>query len=221
MVSLNTSRGDGHEIIIYLNYGLRRFTERIIIAGLYVLIEFRNSFVYLFASLIDVLAVLGAVLRLEAVELDLVAFHIVSDLHPKLVLGGQKVERRHQGEVLLVELADSLNKGQSVFFVSEVHIEFLTFSDELIEPSAKGGVVDVLHCLSHDLGSACCSGSNPFLNAWALADCAFSFSVVVEAQAAVAHLCRVFKTTQNHYAAASWGKALYLSHHSLEGYLTR
>lgn len=167
------------------------------------------------------ISVLGAVLRLEAVELDLVAFHIASDLHPELVLGGQKVERRHQGKVFLVELADRLNKGQPVLFVPEVHMEFLAFIDELIEPSAKGGVVDVLHYLSHDLGSACCSGSDPFLNALALADCAFSFSVVVEAQTAVAHLCRVFKTTQNQYAAASWGKAPYLSHHSLEGYLTR
>ena len=47
-----------------------------------------------------------------------------------------------------------------------------------------------------------------------LADCAFF-------QTAVAHFCRVFKTTQNHHAAASWGKALYLRHHSLEGFLTR
>ena len=54
-----------------------------------------------------------------------------------------------------------------------------------------------------------------------LADCAFFLSVVIEAQTAVAHFCRVFKTTQNHHAAASWGKALYLRHHSLEGVLTR
>lgn len=52
-------------------------------------------------------------------------------------------------------LLDRLNKGQPVFFVSEVHMEFLAFIDELIEPSAKGSVVDVFHCLSHDLGSAC------------------------------------------------------------------
>lgn len=67
------------------------------------------------------ISVLGAVLRLEALELDLVALHEVSDLHPELVLGSQQVDRRHQGEVFLVELADRLNEGQSVFFVSEVH----------------------------------------------------------------------------------------------------
>lgn len=37
----------------------------------------------------------------------------------------------------------------------------------------KGSVVDVLHCLSHNLGSVCSSGNNSFLDAWALADCAF------------------------------------------------
>ena len=45
----------------------------------------------------------------------------------------------------------NLNKSKPVFFISEVHIEFLTFSDELNEPFAKGGVVDVLHSFSHDL----------------------------------------------------------------------
>ena len=100
-------------------------------------------------------------------------------------------------------------------------MEFLAFIDELIEPSVKGSVVDVLHCLSHNLRSVCSSGNNSFLDAWALADCAFFLSVVIEAQTAVAHFCRVFKTTQNHHAAASWGKALYLRHHSLEGFLTR
>ena len=114
-----------------------------------------------------------------------------------------------------------MNKGQPVFFVSEVHMEFLAFIDELIEPSVKGGVVDVLHCLSHNLRSVCSSGNNSFLDAWALADCAFFLSVVIEAQTAVAHFCRVFKTAQNHHAAASWGEALYLRHHPLEGFLTR
>ena len=177
--------------------------------------------VEIFGTAEEGVAVLGAVLWLEAVELDLVAFYEVSDLHPELVLGSQKVERRHQGEVFLVELADRLYKGQPVFFVSEAHMEFLAFIDELIEPSVKGSVVDVLHCLSHNLRSVCSSGNNSFLDAWALADCAFFLSVVIEAQTAVAHFCRVFKTTQNHHAAASWGKALYLRHHSLEGFLTR
>jgi len=118
---------------------------------------------------------------------------------------GLSIERRHQGEVFLVELADRLYKGQPVFFVSEVHMEFLAFIDELIEPSVKGSVVDVLHCLSHNLRSVCSSGNNSFLDAWALADCAFFLSVVIEAQTAVAHFCRVFKTAQNHHAAASWG----------------
>ena len=177
--------------------------------------------VEIFGTAEEGVAVLGAVLWLEAVELDLVAFYEVSDLHPELVLGSQKVERRHQGEVFLVELADRLYKGQPVFFVSEVHMESLAFIDELIEPSVKGSVVDVLHCLSHNLGSVCSSGNNSFLDAWALADCAFFLSVVIEAQTAVAHFCRVFKTAQNHHAAASWGKALYLRHHSLEGFLTR
>ena len=92
-------------------------------------------------------------------------------------------------------------------------VGFLTFSDELIEPSAKSGVVDVLHCLGHDLGSACCSGSDPFLNAWALADCAFSFSVVVEAQAAVAHLYRVFKIGLNSQPTTSWSESRNGCHH--------
>ena len=129
--------------------------------------------VEIFGTAEEGVAVLGAVLWLEAVELDLVAFYEVSDLHPELVLGSQKVERRHQGEVFLVELADRLYKGQPVFFVSEVHMEFLAFIDELIEPSVKGSVVDVLHCLSHNLRSVCSSGNNSFLDAWALADCAF------------------------------------------------
>lgn len=149
--------------------------------------------VEVFGTAEEGIAVLGAALWLEAVELDLVTFYEVSDLHPKLVFGGQQIDRRHQGKVLLVELTDRLNEGQPVLFVSEVHMEFLTFSDELIEPSAKGGVVDVLHCFGHDLGSARCSGNDSFPNAWALADCAFSFSVVVETQTAVAHFCRVLK----------------------------
>ena len=49
----------------------------------------------------------------------------------------------------------------------------------------------------------------------------FFLSVVIEAQTAVAHFCRVFKTAQNHHAAASWGEALYLRHHPLEGFLPR
>lgn len=84
-------------------------------------------------------------------------------------------------------------------------MEFLAFIDELIEPSVKGGVVDVLHYLSHNLRSVCSSGNDSFFDAWALADCAFFLSVVIEAQTAVAHFCRVFKTAQNHHAAASWG----------------
>lgn len=169
--------------------------------------------VEIFGTAEEGIAVLGAVLRLEAFELDLVAFHEVSDLHPKLVVGGQQIDGRHQGEVLLVELADRLNKSKPVFFISEVHIEFLTFSDELIEPSAKGGVVDVLHCLSHNLGSVYSSGNDSFLNTWALADCAFSFSVVVEAKAAVAHLCRVFKIVLNSQPTASWSESWNGSHH--------
>ena len=67
------------------------------------------------------ISVLGAVLRLEAVELDLIAFYEVSDLYPKFVFGGQEVECRHQGKVFLVEFADGLVESQAVFFVSEVH----------------------------------------------------------------------------------------------------
>ena len=104
-----------------------------------------------FGTAEESISVLGAVFRLEAVELDLVALHEVSDLHPELVLGGQEVECRHQGKVFLVEFADGLVESQAVFFVSEVHGKFLTFSDELNVPFAKGGVVDVLHSFSHDL----------------------------------------------------------------------
>ena len=39
--------------------------------------------------------VLGAVLRLEAVELNLVSLDEAFDLHPQLVLGGQQIDRRH------------------------------------------------------------------------------------------------------------------------------
>lgn len=177
--------------------------------------------VEVFGTAEEGVAVLGAVFRLEAVELDLIAFYEASDLHPKFVFGGQQIDRRHQGEVFLVEFVDRLNKDQPVFFVSEVHMEFLAFIDELIEPSVKGGVVDALHYLSHNLRSVCSSGNDSFFDAWALADCAFFLSVVIEAQTAVAHFCRVFKTAQNHHAAASWGEALYLRHHPLEGFLTR
>ena len=172
--------------------------------------------VEVFGTAEEGISVLGVVLRLEAVELDFVAFHIVSDLHPELVLGGQKVERRHQGEVFLVELVDRFNKGQPVFFVSEVHMEFLAFIDELIEPSAKGGVVDVFHCLSHDLGSACCSGDDPFLDAGALAGCAFSFSAVIWAVPAVAHLCRILEMVKHHYAASFGPKSWNGCHHPFQ-----
>lgn len=77
--------------------------------------------VEVFGTAEESISVLGAVLRFEAVELDLVALHEVSDLHPELVLGGQEVECRHQGKVFLVEFADGLVESQAVFFVSEVH----------------------------------------------------------------------------------------------------
>lgn len=77
--------------------------------------------VEVFGTAEEGISVLGAVLRLEAVELDLVPFDEAPDLHPQLVLGGQEVECRHQGKVFLVEFADGLVESQAVFFVSEVH----------------------------------------------------------------------------------------------------
>ena len=77
--------------------------------------------VEVFGTAEEGVAVLGAVLRLEAVELDLVPFDEASDLHPQLVLGGQEVECRHQGKVFLVEFADGLVESHTVFFVSAVH----------------------------------------------------------------------------------------------------
>ena len=70
----------------------------------------------------------------------------------------------------------------------------------LIEPSAKGGVVDVLHGFGHDLGSACGSGKDSFLNAGTAIGCAFS--AVIQAVPAVAHFCCVRKIVTHHCAAS-------------------
>lgn len=79
--------------------------------------------------------------------------------------------------------------------------------------------MDVFHCLSHNLGPACSSGKDSFLDAWAVDDCAFSFSVAVETQAAVAHFCRVFKAVQNHHAVASWSEVWNGGHHPFQCFL--
>lgn len=57
--------------------------------------------VEVFSTAEEGIAILGAALRLEAVELDLIAFHEVSDLHPELDVCGQQIDRRHKGTVLL------------------------------------------------------------------------------------------------------------------------
>ena len=65
--------------------------------------------------------VLAAVPWLEAVELDLISLDEAFDLHPQPVFSSQQIDRCHQCEVFLVELADGLVESHTVFFVSEVH----------------------------------------------------------------------------------------------------
>ena len=81
-------------------------------------------------------------------------------------------------------------------------MEFLTFSDKLVEPSAEGSILDVLHGFSHDFLSVRRTSDNSFLNAWALADCAFFLSAKVEAQVAVPHFCRILEVMAHHYTSA-------------------
>lgn len=76
--------------------------------------------------------------------------------------------------------------------------------------------MDVLHSLGHNLASARCSGNDSFLDARALAGCAFLLSVVVKAQTAVAHFCRVHEIVQDDCSAASWLKFWNGCHHSFQ-----
>ena len=73
---------------------------------------------------------LRAVPRLKADEFDLVPLDERSDLCPQSLIGCQQIDRRHQREVLLIELANRPVEHKAVFFISEVHRSFLTFCDE-------------------------------------------------------------------------------------------
>ena len=66
---------------------------------------------------------------------------------------------------------------------------------------------DVLHSFSHDLASVRRTRHDPFFAQWAMTGCIFSFPVVVKADSAVAHFCRVHETMQDDCAAASWLKS--------------
>ncbi len=67
-------------------------------------------------------AAFSAVLRFEAVELDLIPFYEPSDPRPELVFRGQQIQRRHEGLVLLVQALDCLGKYDAVFFISVLHV---------------------------------------------------------------------------------------------------
>ena len=58
---------------------------------------------------------LRAVPRFEAVELDLIPLDERSDLCPQSLIGCQQIDRRHQREVLLIELANRPVEHKKVF----------------------------------------------------------------------------------------------------------
>ncbi len=150
------------------------------------------------------ISVLCAVFQFEVIKFDLISFHAVPDLHPQLVLCSQQVDRCHQRIVLSVEFADRFVKYFPVFFVFEIHWQFLPFFYELFEPSAESGVVYVIHGFVYDFGTARHTGDDPFFDVWATVNRTFFISAVMQTASAVTHFCRVLEVTIHKCSSAFW-----------------